>query len=94
MASHHYPAHPPTGGKGLPPPSHLRTAPQLAATAGSALYGANAAPDPTSHIRGTPPDLEKRFKLKVRYLRIQKKYFRSLEVRALSSWLDSLPDLC
>ncbi|GAA5959475.1 hypothetical protein JCM3765_002339 [Sporobolomyces pararoseus] len=77
MASHHYPAHPPTGGKGLPPPSNLLQPqhpplpPQQAQQYGSS-HG---------HIQGNPPDLEKRYKLKVRYLKIQKKYFRSLEVR-------------
>ncbi|GAA5987218.1 hypothetical protein JCM5350_003284 [Sporobolomyces pararoseus] len=77
MASHHYPAHPPTGGKGLPPPSnflqpqHPPLPPQQAQQYGSSH----------SHIQGNPPDLEKRYKLKVRYLKIQKKYFRSLEVR-------------
>ncbi|GAA5876999.1 hypothetical protein JCM16303_006365 [Sporobolomyces ruberrimus] len=73
MASHNYPPHPPTGGKGLPPPAHFAQ-PHLAASP-------SAASSQYSHIQGQPPDLEHRFKLKVRYLKIQKKYFRSLEIR-------------
>ncbi|GAA5897605.1 uncharacterized protein JCM6883_006752 [Sporobolomyces salmoneus] len=77
MASHHYPSHPPTGGKGLPPPSNFsQPQPQLSSSVGSSQYATSH-----SHIQGQPPDLEKRFKLKVRYLKIQKKYFRSLEER-------------
>ncbi|GAA6018381.1 hypothetical protein JCM11491_005952 [Sporobolomyces phaffii] len=76
MASHAYPHHPPTGGKGVPRPA--------AAPAVAVAQPHHAVPGPDlarSHVLGHPPDLEHRFKLKVRYLRIQKKYFRSLQVR-------------
>ncbi|GAA5941551.1 uncharacterized protein JCM15063_001619 [Sporobolomyces koalae] len=66
-----YPSHPPTGGKGLPPPAHF--AQPTRSQQLEAQYG--------THIHGNPPDLEHRFRLKVRYLKIQAQYFRSIEVR-------------
>jgi len=49
-------------------------------------HGGKGLPPPqpaqTNGIIGNPPDLLKRFKLKAKYLKIQKKYFQSIEVRA------------
>ncbi|GAA6060246.1 hypothetical protein JCM10212_003486 [Sporobolomyces blumeae] len=78
-----YPVHPPTGGKGLPPP------PPASATVhrndddddDDATSSRLVAPAHLGHVHGNPPDLEKRYKLKERYLKVQKKYFRAIETR-------------
>lgn len=77
-------AHPAVGGKGLPPvvsaPVYIPSSP-----AASSVVSGYAPPShlPSSYhatTAGPPPDLTVRIQLKLRYLRLQSKYNRSIEV--------------
>lgn len=67
--SHAYPPHPQFAGKGLP-----SQGPPMQAYYPSHHHGHYAHPGP-------PPDLTERYKLKAKYHKLQKKYFRGIEVR-------------
>lgn len=76
-------AHPVVGGKGLPPvvaaPVYVPSSPGASSVSD---YPQPRAPRYTATTAGPPPDLTVRIQLKARYLRIQSKYNRSIEVRA------------
>ena len=81
-------AHPAVGGKGLPP---VVSAPVYIPSSPAASSVVSGYAPPSHHHQayhattaGPPPDLTVRIQLKLRYLRLQSKYNRSIEVSPLS----------
>ncbi|GEM10461.1 hypothetical protein Rt10032_c11g4478 [Rhodotorula toruloides] len=73
-------AHPAVGGKGIPvpvpapaydPSSPAPSSPSVASSSARWAYQPGLA--------GGPPDLTERYRLKAKYLKLQKRYFRSIE---------------
>ncbi|GAA5981082.1 hypothetical protein JCM11641_001447 [Rhodosporidiobolus odoratus] len=68
--------HPQFAGKGLPPPV---SAPQFNSSAYDASYPQYPSHAPENPYAGYPPDLTERYKLKAKYGKLQKRYFRGIE---------------
>ncbi|BGP42283.1 hypothetical protein JCM10449v2_006288 [Rhodotorula kratochvilovae] len=67
----HTHAHPQLGGKGIPPPVSAPAYHPASSPASSSRYS----------TLGPPPDLTERYRIKAKYLKMQKRYFRAIETR-------------
>ena len=77
-------AHPAVGGKGLPPvvsaPVYIPSSPAASSVVSGYAPPSHLASSYHATTAGPPPDLTTRIQLKLRYLRLQSKYNRSIEV--------------
>ncbi|GAA5954852.1 hypothetical protein JCM8115_005549 [Rhodotorula mucilaginosa] len=78
-------AHPAVGGKGLPPvvsaPVYIPSSPAASSVVSGYAPPSHLASSYHATTAGPPPDLTTRIQLKLRYLRLQSKYNRSIEAR-------------
>ncbi|BGP10221.1 hypothetical protein NBRC10512_004557 [Rhodotorula toruloides] len=74
--------HPAVGGKGLP--MHVPAQaydPSSPAPSSPSVASSSARWPHQPGLAGGPPDLTERYRLKAKYLKLQKRYFRSIEIR-------------